>query len=192
MAQGINLRPTGGTLPGGSIVGPDNPMPVYTPAGYGMQVSYGTLVADLVKIGFTGGTAAAGLIFLGKDTSGTYYPVPLSPGGGAVNVSSVPTGTATTLTLTTTTATLAIPAASSGSSNYITAMEIGNTSATYTRIDLGVNGSVVKSLPLAASGGGFINVYNPPWKLAGTFGIGGTLSAAVTDIRVNFNYYVAP
>lgn len=87
MGQGIVLSPENGRIGEGTAVGPTNPMPVYNPSGYGMQVTYGSYVADVVPSGAAAGTADAGLIFMGLDTVGTYYPLPLSSGGGAVLVS---------------------------------------------------------------------------------------------------------
>lgn len=208
MAQGIAI---GGQTAGGSAVGPTNPLPVYTPSGYGFQITDGTYVADVVS----GGTKKAGwnegLIAFGKDTAGTFFPIPLDASGTAVPISIVnplPTGTNTIgsvvpklpvatasapFILTTTAGSAVLAAAGAGSANYILGIQVSNTSGTFARIDLATDGTMRKSMGLAKEGGGFVSNYpHPGYKLPGTFGLDATLSAAVTDVRVSIDYYVAP
>jgi len=78
--QGIAL---GGKTTGGSSVGATNPLPVYTPFGFGCQMTDGTYSVDVVSSG-TAGAWGEGILLLGRDTAGTFYPVPLTAGGGTV------------------------------------------------------------------------------------------------------------
>lgn len=83
MSTGISI---GGQTTGGSSVGSSNPLPVYTPSGYGFQLTDGTRFVDVVSGGTAEATWNEGVMFMGKDTAGTAYPIPLSAGGGGVPV----------------------------------------------------------------------------------------------------------
>jgi len=101
-----------------------------------------------------------------------------------------------TLTLTTNAAVLATPG--SGLSLHLTGIEAGNTSATMTRLDLveggadaGTDGTIIHSMPLAASGGGYVKTWNPPYKLPANTAFKARLGTAVTDVRCNIMYFTS-
>ncbi len=75
---------------------------------------------------------------------------------------------------------------------YITGIQVSNASATKTRLDLreGPAGTIRKSMALAADGGGFVANFKPFWKLPANTALTGILSGAVTDVRVNVDYYL--
>ena len=80
MSVGIAL---GGTTAGSLAVRASNPLPVYTPSGFGVQLTDGTRFADVVSEGTKNAAWAEGIILMGKDTAGTFYPVPLATGGSS-------------------------------------------------------------------------------------------------------------
>ena len=82
MAQGIVID----DLALGSAVSKKNPLPIYTPAGFGMQQTDGTRYADIASGGTANTSWNEGPILMGRDTLGTFYPVPLTPAGTAVSV----------------------------------------------------------------------------------------------------------
>jgi len=101
-----------------------------------------------------------------------------------------------TLTATTNAAVLAAPGA--GLSLHITRIKVGNTSATLSRIDLveggtdgASDGTIVDSMPLAASGGGYTFDFDPPYKLPANTAFKARLGVGVTDIRLNLMYYTS-
>jgi hypothetical protein len=102
----------------------------------------------------------------------------------------------TTLTATTNTALVAAPGASL--SIYVTRIKASNTSATLTRVDIveggsagGTDGTIVDSMALAASGGGYNDRYDPPYKLPANTALHARLGTGVTDVRVNVHFFVA-
>ena len=99
-----------------------------------------------------------------------------------------------TLTATTNAAVLAAPGA--GLSLHVTRLKVGNTSATLTRLDIveggsdgASDGTVVDSMPLAANGGGYTYIFDPPYKLPSNTPLKARLSAGVTDIRLNIQFF---
>ncbi len=107
---------------------------------------------------------------------------------GATGMSPIPPVTQT-LTLASPVELVAVP--STGGQIYLRSVIAGNTSATLTTLDLqvGATGTPFVSQPLAASGGGF----NKEWVLFPLGGaLYGTLSTAVTDVRVNIEYLIGP
>jgi len=95
-----------------------------------------------------------------------------------------------TLTATTDAALVAAPGASL--STYVTSVSASNTSATASRVDIKDGTTIRHSMFLAASGGGFVQQFNPPWKITANVALNGALGTAVTDVRVNVHYYTAP
>jgi hypothetical protein len=102
-----------------------------------------------------------------------------------------------TITATTNTQLLAAPGA--GQSIYVTRAKASNTSATKTICNLveggtagGTDGTIRDSASLAADGGGYVDRFDPPWKLAANTALFGRLGTSVTDVRVNLMYFVAP
>jgi len=95
----------------------------------------------------------------------------------------------TTLTGVTTVALVATPGASK--SIYVTSLSASNTSATLSRLDV-MDGSTIRhSMALAASGGGFVQAFDPPWKITANTALNGILGVTVTDVRVNVHYFEA-
>lgn len=94
-----------------------------------------------------------------------------------------------TLTLTTDAAIIAAPGASL--SLYITHIAASNTSATKSRLDLKDGATTRISMMCAADGGGFVWQGKPWWKLAANAALNGALGTAVTDVRVNVQYFIA-
>lgn len=97
-----------------------------------------------------------------------------------------------TVTLSTTTQTDIVAAPGAGLSVYVTSISCSNTSATKVRIDLKDGTTVRWSMELAADGGGFVQEFNPPWKITANTAFTAQLSAAVTDVRVNCHFFTAP
>lgn len=100
-----------------------------------------------------------------------------------------------TLTITaSTTDTQVITAPGAGLSIWVVSIQAGNTSGTYTRLDLkeGSGGTVKKTMPLAASGGGYTATLGVPWKLAANTALYAASSVSVTDVRINIDYFIAP
>ena len=217
MAQGIVLAPTGGTFGAGRSVAPDNPLPVYSPTGFGMQISYGTFVADVVIAGQISTVTDAGLISFGQDTLGTYWPLPLYKAGGytgvgvmvmgmsavlldagtstvgTVAVNPNPATSSTCIAITSTTIATLI-AATSGSYNYRMGLQFSNSSGTLTTVMVG-EGSTFggKQLALAANGGG--NNWKvagyPGWKSTGTNTVTvASLTVGVGTVYANVDWYV--
>lgn len=166
---------------GGSNVNSSNPLPVYIPIGWGAAITDGTRFVDVPSGGTANSAWNEGLPIMRKQTDGTWYPW-LMPVGTAI----------TPVTLTSTTVSTAVTAPASGSSIFVTALQISNTSATLTRVDVRDGATVLKSMALAASGGGFVARFDPPWRLANAAALTVLISVAVTDVRVNGDYYVAP
>lgn len=98
-----------------------------------------------------------------------------------------------TATLTLGTSAEVIPAPTSGLRLYVRRVTVSNTSGTLTRLDLteGSDGTVRYSMGLAANGGGVRERFEPYWRLPPETGLFGILSVAVTDVRINVDYYVA-
>lgn len=95
-----------------------------------------------------------------------------------------------TLTLTSDAALVAAPGA--GQSIYVTSISASNTSATKSRVDIKDGTTIRYSMMLAADGGGFVQDFNPPWKITANTALNGALGTAVTDVRANIHYFVAP
>jgi hypothetical protein len=96
-----------------------------------------------------------------------------------------------TTTLTTISSTLLITAPGAGINTYVRSMTVSNTSATGVRLDI-LDGATVKfSMFIAPSGGGYTWLPRRPLKLTANTALNGQLSAAVTDIRVNYEYYAS-
>ncbi len=112
--------------------------------------------------------------------------------GFPANVASSTHGPNTTTISSTTETTVATGVASN--SIHVTELSCSNTSATITRVDLrdGTAGTIRWSMALAASGGGFVQRFSPPWKLTAANNLTAQLSAAVTDVRVNVHFFIAP
>jgi len=124
------------------------------------------------------------------DQQGRLVVAPLFP----ANVASAGAHGPVSVTLTTSSEATVIAAPGAGSI-HVTAIMVGNTSATKVRLDLkeGAGGTVRFSQPLAADGGGFVlNPLGPPWKLPATTALIAQLDASVTDVRVNVQFFVAP
>jgi hypothetical protein len=103
-----------------------------------------------------------------------------------------------TVTLTTTTNAALIAAPGAGLSIHITRIKAGNTSATLTRLDIveggsdgATDGTVIDSQPLAANGGGYVDTYTKLYKLPANTALKARLSTGVTDVRVNFDFFVS-
>jgi len=96
----------------------------------------------------------------------------------------------TTLTTTSDVALVAAPGASL--SVYVTGVSASNGSATLTRVDLKDGTTIRQSMYLAASGGGFVASFNPPWKITANTAFNGALSVGVTDVRATVHYFVGP
>ncbi len=98
-----------------------------------------------------------------------------------------------TSTLTSTTETTIVTGVSSNSI-HVTELACSNTSATLSRVDFrdGTAGTIRWSMAAAANGGGFVQRFSPPWKLTAAANLTAQLSAAVTDVRVNVHYFIAP
>jgi hypothetical protein len=101
-----------------------------------------------------------------------------------------------TLTATTNAAVLAAPGASL--SLHITRVKVGNTSATLTRLDLveggtdgASDGTIIDSMPLAANGGGYAYVFDPPYKLPANTAFKARLGTGVTDVRLNVHFFTS-
>lgn len=108
-----------------------------------------------------------------------------------VNVWPLPSGPITaTLTLNTDVSIIAASAA--GLSIFILQVSASNTSAVITRLDLreGAAGTIKFSMALAASGGGFVKRFEPYWKLPAATALVGILGTAVTDVRVNIDFFI--
>lgn len=86
--------------------------------------------------------------------------------------------------LTTTGDTTLIAAAGVGTRIYVTSIIASNTSATPVRLDIRDGATVVFSVYLAASGGGFSHLLPYPWRLSNNTALIATLSGAVTDVRI--------
>lgn len=196
MANGILLAATGGTGASGRAVGPDNPVPFYTPAGYGAQFTDGTRFVDVVSFGTANAAWNEGITSGGKDTLGTFYPLPLTAGGGAVPVVPSFPGTITEASATITTVTVAtvVPAAASGSHNYILGIQTGNSSGTLVTVAYRDGAGTIKVMPLAASGGGHVMKFAwPGLQLTGTNALTANISQGTTSsVFVNVDYRVAP
>jgi hypothetical protein len=95
-----------------------------------------------------------------------------------------------TATKTTTSSEELVAAPGVGNHIYVTGVSAGNTSGTLTRLDLLDDVTPRYSLPLAASGGGFVKRFNPPWKLTENKALNAILGVAVTDVRINIDFYV--
>ena len=97
-----------------------------------------------------------------------------------------------TLTLTTNTDAQLIAAPGALLSLYILVVSASNTSLVLTRLDLreGPAGTIKYSMGLAVSGGGFIKRFEPWWKLPANTAFTGILGTAVTDVRVNIDYFI--
>lgn len=95
-----------------------------------------------------------------------------------------------TLTLTADAQVIAAPGAEL--SIYVRSILVGNTSASLVRVDLkeGSGGTVRVSMPAAASGGGFSHTFEGFWRLPPNTALFGALSGAVTDVRVNIEYFI--
>ena len=132
-----------------------------------------------------------GQFIVGVDPTGVYRGVSVDASGHLIP-GPIPGSTPVTVTLTTNTDTQIIAAPGAGSI-YVINVSAGNTSATLTRLDLreGPAGTIRYSMVLAASGGGFVKTFWPrPWMLPATTAFTGILSIAVTDVRINVDYYV--
>jgi hypothetical protein len=124
------------------------------------------------------------------DQQGRLVVAPLFPG----NVASAGVHGPVSVTLTTTSEATVIAAPGAGSI-YVTGIMASNTSGTKSRLDLkeGAAGTVRISMMCASDGGGFISPsLTPPWKLPATTALIGQLDTAVTDVRVNIQFFVAP
>jgi hypothetical protein len=53
------------------------------------------------------------------------------------------------------------------------------------------DGTVVDSMPLAANGGGYTYIFDPPYKLPANTAFKARLSAGVTDVRLNLMYFTS-
>ena len=82
--QGIAF---GGTESNGSAVGESRPLPVATYGTFVVNTTISDTVrfADVVSDGTADASWKEGLILFGKDTAGTFFPIPLTAGGTAVN-----------------------------------------------------------------------------------------------------------
>lgn len=76
---------------------------------------------------------------------------------------------------------------------YVCSALASNGSATLTRLDLkeGSGGTIKFSQHLAANGGGYAKTWKSYWKLPAGVALFGDLGTAVTDVRVNIEYFVA-
>lgn len=99
--------------------------------------------------------------------------------------------TPVTVTLTLTTDAVIIAAPGVGLSLYITHISASNTSATKSRLDVKDGATTRISMMLAADGGGFVWQGSPYWKMAANAALNGALGTAVTDVRVNVQYFIS-
>ena len=206
MAQGLLLTVTGGTGASGRAVGPDNPVPFYTPAGYGVQFTDGTRYVDVVSFGTKNVAWNEGFALTGQDSNGTFFPLPLVAGGNAIPVqlgsgtntigtfvpSPNPVSLSTCIPITSAgTLVTLITAASAGQRNYILGVRPSNPTGTLTMASI-FDGTFFKNnMALAANGGGNNAKWDyPGWGLTTTNALQGSLTVAVGTAWFNVDWYV--
>lgn len=108
------------------------------------------------------------------------------------NVAATGTHGPNTSTLTTTSDVALVAAPGASLSVYVASVDCSNTSATLTRVDLKDGTTIRAAFAVAASGGGFVREFNPPWKITANTAVNAALGTAVTDVRCNTHFYVAP
>lgn len=108
------------------------------------------------------------------------------------SVSAAGTHGPNTATLTAVTDAALVAAPGAGQSIYVTGISASNTSATKSRLDVKDGTTIRYSMMLAADGGGFVDHFDPPWKITANTALNGALGTAVTDVRVNVHFFIAP
>lgn len=93
------------------------------------------------------------------------------------------------VTLTTTTSTAVKAAAAAGVRNYLTDIDIANTSATAVRVDVLDGATVIRSFQVPA-GSHIERSFSMPLRGTAATALNVQLSAAVTDVRVSANGYI--
>ena len=79
-----------------------------------------------------------------------------------------------------------------GLSIHVTSIMVGNASATLTKARIGTSASTGTIIqPIAASGGGFVLNFDPPWKLSASEAALCSVKPNVSEVYFTVNYYVA-
>jgi hypothetical protein len=79
-----------------------------------------------------------------------------------------------------------------GANVYITQLMVGNYSSTLTRARIGTSASIATVVyPCAASGGGFVLNFDPPWKLSASEAAVCSVKPNVSEVYFTVNFYIA-
>lgn len=95
------------------------------------------------------------------------------------------------VTASTSSNTTLIASPGAGANVYVTQIMCGNVSATLTRARIGTSASVATIVqPLAASGGGFVLNFDPPWMVSASEAVLCSVKPNVADVFFTINFFV--